>query len=208
MELKVYSLRCPDPYDINLTFEISFKTLIVLKIFLSSGIGISISIGIGWAKKYRLVSVSVHRKTQVSVDRYILSKQYSYAWNFQLKCSSTDEAIFGTCGSGRTDNCGDELWFGIQCCQIESRTPAAAIAAIAANAANAARAKWNWPPLREKCPLCRSSCSRAVVLFTLVNTGTLIKYVLAKRAVSSLSAEQKISRCLWLHFLCINQKEG
>ena len=36
---------CLMNYDVNLTSEISFKTLIVLKIFLSTGIGIGIGTG-------------------------------------------------------------------------------------------------------------------------------------------------------------------
>eukprot|EP00095_Tigriopus_kingsejongensis_P005919 maker-scaffold825_size91437-snap-gene-0.15 protein:Tk05919 transcript:maker-scaffold825_size91437-snap-gene-0.15-mRNA-1 annotation:"unnamed protein product" len=39
-------------------------------------------------------------------------------WGEELECQRNDEAVFGRCGSGKNDDCGNDVWHGIECCQI------------------------------------------------------------------------------------------
>jgi len=58
-----------------------------------------------------------------SDGRRIEAKRETCFWKYglygeEIQCDFDNQAIFGRCGSGRTDGCGDERWFGIECCEI------------------------------------------------------------------------------------------
>lgn len=36
----------------------------------------------------------------------------------QIECNRNDEVVFGRCGSGKGDDCGNNQWHGIQCCKL------------------------------------------------------------------------------------------